>query len=42
MVPLKFAAPSYVLGSPKVRAHLEKMYLGPFLNLGTPLGPTCF
>ena len=42
MVSLKFPAPSYVLGPPKVRPHLEKMYLGPLLDLGTPLSSSCF
>ena len=42
MVPLKFPAPSYVQGPPKVRPHLEEMYLGPLLNLGAPLSSSCF
>ena len=42
MVPLKFPAPSYVLGPRKHKPHLEKMYLNPLLNLGTPLSSSCF
>ena len=42
MVPLKFPAPSYVLGPRKDKPHLEKMYLNPLLNLGTPLSSSCF